>query len=364
MVIAGINGFGRFGLHLLKYWLDRSDEAGFNIRWINDERLPFKKAYDIIRNDKYVVFDNYDVQAASDTLVILGANGTRHIITYTNKPVGETPWLGKADIVFECSGKHTAASTCGPFLSGDTKLVLISATSWDADATIIYGFNHQEFSRNHRIISYGSCTVNAYVPLANFLHKKFRIINSDVYVIHNVPEYRLKDSFTLNRKFCTLEAKAIELLPFLDPQNFLVNYTVVPYTGPSIIDLRFHLKSEINVKKIIKELERAIESEELKGLYSFDEYDRGPEAYNCTTYSAVFIKKAMRTLEHNLYFYGYLDTENSANRFFDLANYITTHRYFLSRMKSYNNRKIVSIKGTMLHKKSKKGEITQGQCRP
>ena len=28
---TGINGFGRFGLHLLKYWLDRSNESNFSI---------------------------------------------------------------------------------------------------------------------------------------------------------------------------------------------------------------------------------------------------------------------------------------------------------------------------------------------
>ena len=26
---AGVNGFGRFGLHLIKYWLDRNFEANF-----------------------------------------------------------------------------------------------------------------------------------------------------------------------------------------------------------------------------------------------------------------------------------------------------------------------------------------------
>ena len=31
---TGINGFGRFGLHLLKYWLDRSKESNFTIDYI------------------------------------------------------------------------------------------------------------------------------------------------------------------------------------------------------------------------------------------------------------------------------------------------------------------------------------------
>ena len=34
---TGINGFGRVGLHLLKYWLDRNDESNFDIKYINDD---------------------------------------------------------------------------------------------------------------------------------------------------------------------------------------------------------------------------------------------------------------------------------------------------------------------------------------
>ena len=45
---AGINGFGRFGLHLLKYWLDRNNEANFTIYYINDDTLTIFQSYEII----------------------------------------------------------------------------------------------------------------------------------------------------------------------------------------------------------------------------------------------------------------------------------------------------------------------------
>ena len=73
-----------------------------------------------------------------------------------------------------------------------TKLVIISATSWDVDKTIIYGFNHKDFSNNYKIISYGSCTVNAYVPIANFINEQYSIIDSDVNVVHNTCIYSCK----------------------------------------------------------------------------------------------------------------------------------------------------------------------------
>jgi len=58
-MIAGINGFGRFGLHLLKYWLDRSRESGFEIKYINDDFLSIQKVYDMIIEDHSVIFDDH-----------------------------------------------------------------------------------------------------------------------------------------------------------------------------------------------------------------------------------------------------------------------------------------------------------------
>ena len=106
--------------------------------------------------------------------------------------------------------------------------ILFSATSWDCDQTIVYGFNENKILKRSRSISYGSCTVNAYVPLANFINKKFLVQDSDVNVIHNIQSYKLEKFNTLNRKFCTLEKSGPNLLSFLNKENFKVNYTVVP----------------------------------------------------------------------------------------------------------------------------------------
>jgi len=154
------------------------------------------------------------------------------------------------------------------------------------------------------------------------LHKKYGVVNSDVNVIHNIQGYRLKDFNSLNRKFCTLEKSGPNLLKFLSPKNFTVNYTVIPYAGVSIIDFRFHLRKPVARDKFIKDLSNSISRGELKNLYGLDEVDIGPEVYNCTTHSTVFIKENIKTVGENVYLHGYFDNENSANRFSDLADYI------------------------------------------
>ena len=330
-IVAGINGFGRFGLHLLKYWLDRNKETNFVIQYINDDTLSLPDAYQIIGNDKYVHLNKYKVQAKDDALIILEPNGARHVIGYTNNNQFKIPWLGKPEIILECSGKNLVAKDCQFYLTDNVKRVVISATSWDADKTLIFGFNHKNLDESAKIISYGSCTVNAYVPFANFLHKRYRIIDSDVNVIHNIQEYRLKDNQTLNRKFCTLEKSGPKLLDFISPHNFVVNYTVVPYAGVSMIDFRFHIQQKVAREILIVDLEEAFANGELKHLYDFDEADVGPEVYNCTTYSTVFIKDRVKVLGNQIYFQGYLDTENSVNRYYDLINYISEEKMFMKQ---------------------------------
>jgi glyceraldehyde 3-phosphate dehydrogenase len=144
-----------------------------------------------------------------------------------------------------------------------------------------------------------------------------------VNVIHNIQEYRIRENNTLNRKFCTLEKSAKLMMDEINDDNFIVNYTVIPYTGVSSIDFRFKLNNEITYEEILIDLEEAINDGPLKGLYGIDEKDIGPEVHNCTTFSTVFIKEGIKFLNGNLYLQGYFDNENSVNRFFDLTNFIS-----------------------------------------
>ena len=321
---AGINGFGRFGLHLLKYWLDRHNEANFTINYINDDTLSIFQAYEIIIKDEFVIFNKYKIKIIGNELIFIEPDGDIHKIQYSNNSKEEIPWLGKPNLFFECSGKNTAKSDCNEFVQGNTQCAIISATSWDPDITLVYGFNHEDYEPLHKVISYGSCTVNAYVPLANYLHTKYGVEDSDVNVIHNIQKYRLEENNTLIRKFCTLEKSASNLLSFVNNKNFVVNYTVIPYSGVSMIDFRFRLENKVKVKSLLRDLEHEFSDGSLKNIYRLSEIDIGPEVYNCTTYSTVFVKENVKIVNDNVYLSGYFDNENSVNRYFDLAQHIAS----------------------------------------
>jgi glyceraldehyde 3-phosphate dehydrogenase len=317
---TGINGFGRFGLHLLRYWIVNYRTAQFTIDYINDEGLALDSVADIIRQDPYL--DIKDRIRTTKEAIEVRLGKTWHVVQYTNESLAHITWLGQPAIFLECSGKYTAKEDWRDICKGNTGQVIISATSWQADQTLVYGYNHTNFS-GAPVVSYGSCTVNAYIPLAAALHAQFKILDSDVNVIHNVPHYQLGNFDTLTRKTCTLELVAPHLLPFITSNNFKVNYTLVPYSGVSIIDYRFRLQSATQLSDIKAHLESEITHGTLKGLYSLQKHDSGPATHKFADHSAVLIESTMTLAGDNLYIHAYFDNENSVNRYFDLLNYIS-----------------------------------------
>ena len=290
IIEVGINGFGRFGLHLLKFWLTRQNNSKFSIKYINDQLLNIDQCLEIILHDKYVTFQKFKIKKIGNSIRFVHADGLVSEIEFTKSKSSEISWIGKPRLFLECSGINTIKKDCMPFIKDQTDLVVISATSYDVDKTLVYGFNHQDFSSDDNIISYGSCTVNAYLPLANLINENFGVLNSDVNVIHNIQEYKLSENNTLNRKFCTLEKQGPSLLSFLSEENFNVNYTVITYTGVSIFDYRFTLEKKTDTEKFVNFLEDKFQNTSMGNLYQLMKEDLGPEVVNCSNYSAVLIK--------------------------------------------------------------------------
>ena len=62
--------------------------------------------------------------------------------------------------------------------------VLVSAPSSGADATIVYGVNHDTLAADMRIISNASCTTNCLAPVASALHDACGITQGFMTTIH------------------------------------------------------------------------------------------------------------------------------------------------------------------------------------
>jgi len=323
-VSCGLNGFGRFGLHFLSNYIQLRDTLGFSLTYINDEKLSIFDAVKILNNDKYVqLFKDFKIYVDGEYLVISNMDYECKI-RYTNSDPRKLSWLGKPDIFLECSGRYTDATLARMFKTNNTRVVLISATSLNADQTLVYGYNHHQFDPNSDVISYGSCTVNAFSALTNFLADTFVFESVDVNVIHNLPEHMLtiENRDTLVRKKCTLSKVAPIIIDCITDKNLYINYTLIPYSGVSIMDFKYSFDLSGSAEDVFSVLENEVAKGSLKGLYGIQEFDNGPQEHQNTRCSAVIIKESSKVIGNHLYLHTYFDNENSANRYIDLTNYI------------------------------------------
>lgn len=319
--ICGMNGFGRFGIHFLRYYLiNHSKKNIFSIKYINDDKLTFKKIKELIVNDEYINLSSFDYKFKKSSIILFNKSKDPLEIYFTNKSLKKISWLNKIDYYLECSGNKVEYLNFIKNKFENIEKIIISATSNTSDQTLVYGYNNDKYKLKSKTISYGSCTVNAFVPLANFINKKFKIQDCDVNVIHNLPKYKLHNetNIELRRKYCTLSSSGIKLLSFLNKNNFNVNYTLVPYTGPSIMDIRFRLsKKPISLRDTFKKIKS-----NLKNLYSYDLNDKGSNNYKFINNNLKLILNESSQKGKSLYLFGYFDNENSVVRYYDLIKYI------------------------------------------
>ncbi|MEC7050268.1 MAG: type I glyceraldehyde-3-phosphate dehydrogenase [Pseudomonadota bacterium] len=88
------------------------------------------------------------------------------------------------DIVLECSGRFNDRDSSAAHLTAGAKRVLVSAPCKNADATIVYGVNHDGIAADQLVISNASCTTNCLAPVAKVMSDAVGIEASYMTTIH------------------------------------------------------------------------------------------------------------------------------------------------------------------------------------
>ena len=98
----------------------------------------------------------------------------------------ELPWgdLG-VDVVVESTGIFTVEDKAAVHLDAGAPLVIVSAPSDGADATFVYGVNHNDFDpKMHKVVSNASCTTNCFVPMVKVLDDAFGLEQGLMTTVH------------------------------------------------------------------------------------------------------------------------------------------------------------------------------------
>jgi glyceraldehyde 3-phosphate dehydrogenase len=210
------------------------------------------------------------------------------------------PWkeLG-VDIVLECTGIFTAKEKASIHLAAGAKRVLVSAPADGADATIVYGVNHDTLTKDHLVVSNGSCTTNCLAPVAKVLNDTVGIETGFMTTIHaytgdqptldtlHKDLYRARAAAMSMIPTSTGAAKAIGLvLPELKGKLDGVSIRV-PTPNVSVIDFKIVAKRQTDAKEINEAMKRASE-QQLKGILGYTTHPNVSIDFNHDPHSSTF----------------------------------------------------------------------------
>jgi glyceraldehyde 3-phosphate dehydrogenase len=176
---VAINGFGRIGRNILRA-IAESGRKDIEVVGINDLG-PVETNAHLLRFDS--VHGRFPGTVTVDGDSISLGNGK--IRVSAERDPSKLPWkeLG-VDIAMECTGIFTAKDKATAHLTAGAKRVLVSAPADNADATIVYGVNHDVLTKNHLVVSNGSCTTNCLAPVAKVLNDTVGIETGFMTTIH------------------------------------------------------------------------------------------------------------------------------------------------------------------------------------
>src|SRR5579864_9148238 len=178
-VRVAINGFGRIGRNVLRA-IAESGRKDIEVVGINDLG-PVETNAHLLRYDSVHGRFPGTVTVEGDSISL----GNGKIKVSAERDPSKLPWkaLG-VDIALECTGIFTAKERASAHLTAGANRVLVSAPAENADATVVYGVNHDKLTRDHLVVSNGSCTTNCLAPVAKVLNDTVGIETGFMTTIH------------------------------------------------------------------------------------------------------------------------------------------------------------------------------------
>src|SRR6188472_3077164 len=176
---VAINGFGRIGRLVLRAIVE-SGRKDIQVVAINDLG-PVETNAHLLRYDSVHGRFPGEVTVKGDTISV----GNGAIKVTAERDPTKLPWkdLG-VDIAMECTGIFTAKEKASAHLTAGAKRVLVSAPADRADLTVVFGVNHDKLTKDHKVVSNGSCTTNCLAPVAKVLNDAVGIESGFMTTIH------------------------------------------------------------------------------------------------------------------------------------------------------------------------------------
>jgi glyceraldehyde 3-phosphate dehydrogenase len=327
-VRVAINGFGRIGRNILRAIVEGDRDNDVEVVAVNDLG-PVETNAHLLRYDSVHGKFPFEVKVEGDRI---STDRQSFLVTAVKDPA-QLPHkdLG-VDIVLECTGIFTSKEKASAHLAAGAKKVIVSAPAEGADLTVVYGINHDQLTREHVVISNGSCTTNCLAPMAKVMNDVVGIEKGMMTTIHSYTGdqptldtmhkdlYRARAAALSQIPTSTGAAKAIGLvLPELKGKLDGISIRV-PTPNVSLVDLKFVAKRTTTAQEINDAL-IAASNGALRGVMTFTTHPLVSSDLNHDPHSATILIDQTKVLDGNFVnIMGWYDNEwGFSNRMVDVT---------------------------------------------
>ncbi|WP_345867514.1 type I glyceraldehyde-3-phosphate dehydrogenase [Shewanella algae] len=293
---VAINGYGRIGRNVLRALYESEKDYPIQIVAINDLGDASINAH-LTKYDS--VHGRFNAKVEHDDEAIY-VNGDK-IPTFQERDPAKLPWAElQVDVVFECTGIFTSKEAVQPHLDAGAKKVIISAPGKNVDATVVYGVNNQEVTKEMTVISNASCTTNCLAPVAKPLNDAIGIESGLMTTIHAYTnDQRLSDVYHSDMR--RARAAALSMIPTKTGAAAAVGLVVpelqgkfdglavrVPTVNVSLVDLSFIASRDTTVEEVNAIIEAAAKTSPMNEVLAVNKEPLVSIDFNHNAFSSNF----------------------------------------------------------------------------
>ena len=259
-----INGFGRVGRCVARA-LFSEPHPDFPLAAINAPCGAGLAAHLLKYDSVHGVFPA-EVRADGEKIVV----GSRAVPCLAERDFSKLPWkeVG-ARLVLDCTGKAKSKAAAEVHLRRGAERVLVSAPMTDADATVVYGVNHDVLAKAGgaaKVVSCASCTTNCLAPVAKVLTRAAGIARGWMTTVHALTaDQNLTDG--THRDFRRARAAGASLIPTSTGAADSIGL-VIPELAGKLSGLAVRAPvGNVSLLDLSCELERPASAEELNDAF-------------------------------------------------------------------------------------------------
>jgi glyceraldehyde 3-phosphate dehydrogenase len=299
-----INGFGRIGRNVLRAIIE-GKRKDIEVVGINDLG-PVETNAHLLRYDSVHGRFPADVKVDGDSLVI---NGQKIKVTAIKDPATLPHKELGVDVALECTGIFTSKDKASAHLKAGAKRVLVSAPADNADYTVVFGVNDGGLSKDHLVVSNGSCTTNCLAPVAKVINDNFGIQHGFMTTVHAYTgDQPTLD--TMHKDLYRARAAALSMIPTSTGAAKAIGLVIpelkgkldgsairVPTPNVSVVDLKVVTRKKVTVEKVNEAILKASRRGSLKGILAVTDEPNVSIDFNHAPASSTFALDQTKVME-------------------------------------------------------------------